>query len=267
VPSVKPFLQDKAFPTERNKDMPNDILPGAGSANSERLDADHIFRFRCAPGISCFTECCGDVVIALTPYDVLRLKNALGLPSQDFLDSYTIIIPKEKKLIPLVLLKMGESDKRCPFVTVEGCTVYEHRPWPCRMFPLDVNDDGTFSIISGAKRCRGVEENEGRRVSDWLIEQGVPVYDEMNSLLGEITSPLRAQEPDIDNPQVLKMVFMALYNLDKFKEFVFKSSFLEKFDVEKTRIEKISRSDIELLKFAVDWIKFGVFGQKLFQVK
>jgi hypothetical protein len=63
------------------------------------------------------------------------------------------------------------------------------------------------------------------------------------------------------------MVFMALYNIDKFRDFVFKSTFLDRFDVEKERIEKIQNSDVELLKFAVDWIKFGLFGQKLFWVK
>ena len=56
---------------------------------------------------------------------------------------------------------------------------------------------------------------------DWLIEQGVPVYDEMNDLFSHITSPLRAQDLDITNPQIYKMVFMALYNLDKFRNFIF----------------------------------------------
>jgi uncharacterized protein len=238
-----------------------------GSQSLKRLDADHIFRFQCSPELACFTECCGDVTIALTPYDVLRLKNALRIDSEKFLDDYTIIISKQKKLIPMVLLKMNEQDKRCPFVTPRGCSVYEHRPWPCRMFPLNVNDDGTFNLLPGAKKCCGLEQQTGQRVSDWLIEQGVPVYDEMNNLLGQITSPLRAQQPDIDNPQVLKMVFMALYNLDRFRDFVFSSTFLDRFEIDDTRIEKIKRSDMELYKLSIDWIKFGIFGQKLFQVK
>jgi hypothetical protein len=63
------------------------------------------------------------------------------------------------------------------------------------------------------------------------------------------------------------MVFMALYNLDRFKDFVFKSTFLDRFDVDPVVIEKIKRNDVELLKFAFDWIKFGIFGQKTFQVR
>ena len=101
----------------------------------------------------------------------------------------------------------------------------------------------------------------------WLLEQGIPVYDEMNALFTEVTAPLRAEELDIDNPQIFQMTFMALYNLDKFKDFVFKSSFLDRFEVDDVTLEKIKRRDIELLKFSFDWIKFGIFGQKLFQVK
>jgi hypothetical protein len=89
----------------------------------------------------------------------------------------------------------------------------------------------------------------------------------MNTLFSEITNPLRAQELDIDNPKIYQMTFMALYNLDKFRDFIFKSTFLNRFVVDEGRLEKIKRSDVELLKFSFDWIKFGIFGQKLFQVK
>ena len=50
-----------------------------------RLTSGSPFKFSCSPGISCFTECCQDVSIVLTPYDVLRLKNCLGISSDEFL--------------------------------------------------------------------------------------------------------------------------------------------------------------------------------------
>jgi Fe-S-cluster containining protein len=234
---------------------------------TERLDADHVFHFNCAPSVPCFTQCCQDVTVVLTPYDVLKLKNALGVPSGEFLDNYTLIIPKKGRLIPMVVLKMNEDDKRCSLVTETGCRVYENRPWPCRMFPLDMNDDGTFRLISDLTRCQGLRASEALRISDWLVEQGVPLYDEMNRLFSEVTSPLRTQDLDIDNPQIQKMVFMALYNLDKFREFVFQSTFLERFDVDPIRVEKLKRSDTELMKFGFEWIKFGVFGQKTLWIK
>lgn len=234
---------------------------------AERMDPEHEFQFDCSPGVSCFTQCCQDITIVLTPYDVLRLKRALGLSSDAFLDRYTLVMPKQKRLIPLVILKMNEGDKKCPFVTEEGCTVYEARPWPCRMYPLDMNDDGTLRHITDSSRCLGLKEQKKWRIYEWLMDQGVVPYDDMNRLFSEITAPLRAQEEGIENPKITKMVFMALYNLDKFRDFVFNSTFLERFDVDPMKVIKIQRNDEELLKFAFDWIKFGIFGQKLFSVR
>lgn len=232
-----------------------------------RLDAEDFFRFRCAPGIACFTQCCQDVTIVLTPYDLLRMKQAAGMSSGEFIDRHALLIPKKNRLLPLVVLRMEEEDKRCPFVTKDGCSIYPHRPWACRMFPLDLNDDGTFSVISDASRCMGLSVEEMQRVGEWLLEQGVPIYDEMNQRFSQVTAPLAAQDLDIDNPQIEQMVFMATYNLDRFRDFIFQSSFLERFALEPAQVEKIKRSDIELLKFGFDWIKFGLFGQKLFKVK
>ena len=232
-----------------------------------RMAAEQTFQFNCTPGISCFTQCCQDVTIVLTPYDVLRLKNALSIPSEEFIDRYAIVIQKENRLIPMVVLKMEEETKKCPFVSDNGCSVYEDRPWPCRMFPLDMNDDGTFGIIADQSACRGFREETKWVISEWLLEQGIPVYDEMNALFTQVTAPLQAQELDIDNPRIYQMVFMALYNLEKFREFIFKSTFLDRFVVDETTVEKIRRRDIELLKFAFDWIKFGILGQKLFHIR
>ena len=232
-----------------------------------RMDAEHYFRFRCAPGVACFSQCCRDVNIVLTPYDVLQLKKALAMDSDEFIEKHTIVLSKEKQLIPLVFLKMKEEGKHCPFVTEQGCTVYEDRPWACRMFPLDMTEDGTFRLITDADRCKGLEEPTTRQIGEWLVDQGVVPYDEMNQLLTGITAPLKAQQPDIENPDIAKMIFMSLYNLDKFRDFIIKSTFLDRFELDPIQIEKIKRNDIELLKFAFDWIKFGIFGQKLLKVK
>jgi len=232
-----------------------------------RMDPEHIFEFNCHPSVSCFTQCCQNITIVLTPYDVLRLKKGLGISSDEFLEKYALIIPKKKRLIPLVILEMKKEDKKCPFVSQEGCIIYDDRPWACRMYPLDVNDDGTFSLITDVSQCMGLKENDIWRISDWLKDQGITPYEEMNEYFSSLTIQLQAQELDIDNPKIQQMTFMALYNLDKFKEFVFQSTFLDRLEVEPERIENIKENDDELLKLAYDWIKFGIFGEKLFWVK
>ena len=232
-----------------------------------RFEVVHAFRFKCHPGVSCFTNCCQDITIVLTPYDVLRLKNNLGISSGEFLDKYTIIIPKKGHLIPMVILKMNETDKKCPFVSKDGCVVYSDRPWPCRMYPLNMNDDGTYSLITDASKCLGLEEEETKKISEWLESQEIAPYDELNEYLSSFTIQLQAQKLDIDNPQIQKMTIMSLYNIDKFREFVFNSTFLDRLEVEPETIEAIKNSDTELLKFAFDWLKFGLFGKKVLWVK
>lgn len=233
-----------------------------------RMAPEHTFRFRCAPGLSCFTQCCGDVTVVLTPYDVLRMKRGLGTPSDEFLERYAIVVPKPKRLLPMVVLKMNETDKKCPFVTQAGCMIYRDRPWPCRMFPLNTEGDGAFSLVPNADRCRGLEQPDPWKIGEWLKSQGILPYEEMNELLSSITIPLQVHEGEIENPQVAQMVFMSLYNLDRFRDFVFKSSFLDRFTLEDPqRIDVIRTDDEELLRFAMDWVKFGVFGEKLFWVK
>ena len=63
------------------------------------------------------------------------------------------------------------------------------------------------------------------------------------------------------------MYFLALYNLDRFKDFIFYTTFLKRFELEKSQIDKIKSNDEELLKFAFNWIKFSLFGEKTVKIK
>jgi Fe-S-cluster containining protein len=225
-------------------------------------------RFRCAPGVPCFNECCQDVTIFLGPYDVMRLRRELGLSAQDFLGKHTTVLTKEGQLIPLVNLKMREEDKRCPFVTEEGCSVYRSRPWACRMFPLDVSPDGKgFGLLIGDDRCKGLKEPAEQPVRDYLNDQGTPKYQVMDDLLGELINDERFKQLDIENEQVKGMVSMSLYDLDSFRKFVFASSFLQKFDVDARRIKRMEKDDEELLRFAFDWLHFGLLGKQVLKVR
>jgi len=66
-----------------------------------------------------------------------------------------------------------------------------------------------------------------------------------------------------------KMFFLACYNIDKFKEFVFKSSFLERYEFSDETIKEIKEDDIKLLQFGFEWLKASFFqtGQEKFKIK
>jgi len=233
----------------------------------QKLELYDKMYFHCFPGLPCFTQCCKDVNIVLTPYDVLRLKNATGMSSYNFLDKYTIILYKEKKLLPIVMLKMNEKDKTCPFVSKHGCKIYDDRPWACRMFPLEANENGTYRFLVDENRCLGLKVEREWSVSEWLLEQGVPEYDYVNKSFLEMTGPLKELESKINNPKIQDMLFMALYNLDRFREFIINSSFLQKFEFSMSKIEKIFASDVELLMLGIDWVKFGLFGEPTLKIR
>jgi len=156
-----------------------------------QLNLKSRFRFRCHKDISCFTKCCSKIDILLTPYDIVVLKKRLNLTSDDFLEKYTYIQADDKGVFPLVYLKMKEDEaSTCPFVTADGCTIYEDRPANCRYYAVgqgtlkkqfeDRLIDEEFYFLVKEKHCRGFEEEKEWTIGEWRENQGVDKYDELN---------------------------------------------------------------------------------------
>ncbi|MBU1628020.1 YkgJ family cysteine cluster protein [bacterium] len=242
--------------------------------NYDRLKLDDSFNFSCHKKIACFNQCCRDINIFLTPYDVLRMNNRLGISSEDFLREYTISpFTKEQKL-PLVVLKMGDDpEKKCPFVTDGGCKIYDDRPWPCRMYPLglaspggELKDEEEFYFLMKEPDCLGLKEKKSYTIRSWLDDQGLNLYNELGNLFKEITLHPYFKENDL-SPEKMEMFYMACYDLDRFRNFVFESKFLKYFEVDNSIVKKIKDDDVELMKFAFEWLKFSLFGEKTIKVK
>ena len=243
--------------------------------NQKRLKPDSRFKFSCQPGVTCFNQCCRDVNILLTPYDVLRLKNRLGISSGEFLKKYTILPFGPEQKLPFPLLKMNEDDeKKCLFVDDEkGCTVYSDRPWPCRMYPLgqaspsEDSEEEEFYFLLEEEICKGFESEKEYSVEGWQKDQGVEDYDELGTLFKEITLHPTIQQGQPLDPKQTDMYFTACYDLDKFRRFLVETSFFDKFEVEQETIDKIQKDDVELLKFGFRWLKFCILKQTTLKVK
>ena len=55
-------------------------LPFTGSpVVPEMCDGSKMMQFQCRKGIACWNACCSNIDISLTPYDILRLKQRLGI--------------------------------------------------------------------------------------------------------------------------------------------------------------------------------------------
>lgn len=241
-----------------------------------RLTKDSEFFFACHDKVACFNGCCRDVNIFLTPYDVLRMKRALAMTSGEFLAKYTLV-PFDKNLkFPAVLLKMEDNkEKTCPFVSKEGCRIYSDRPWACRMYPLGLASpkeggdalDQEFYFLLKEAGCQGFDEKKRWTVGEWMENQGVAEYNAMGQYFKDLTLHSFFQKGNNLPPPKIEMFFMACYDLDKFRRFVFDSSLLDKFEIEEEKLKLLKEDDVELLKFAYTWLRFSLFGEKTMKVK
>ena len=240
-----------------------------------RLSLDSRFKYSCHKGLGCFGKCCGNVNIFLTPYDVLRMKKALGISSEEFLAKYTLSLILQDQQIPVALLKMGDDEKKkCPFVTVEGCTIYQDRPWACRMYPLGLASSPTETesevfcfLADDESLCLGFKEDKEWTVKEWLTDQGVDIYNRKSQDYMQLTLHKSFQEGKKLEPAKVQMFYQTCYNLDKFRRNLYRSSFFERFDIEKATIKKLKTDDEALLDFGITWLRFALFAENTLKVK
>ena len=55
------------------------------------------------------------------------------------------------------------------------------------------------------------------------------------------------------------MFFLVSYNIDKFKKFIFESSFLDRYKIADETVEKIREDEIARLEFGINWLKSLLF--------
>ena len=246
--------------------------------SNRKLLEDELFIFECHPGTDCFTRCCRDADMYLYPYDIIRLKGRLALSSEQFLEQHTTIAFRDNPYFPSVMLKMSDKeDKACPFLTSEGCRVYEDRPFSCRAYPLEravarvtgENRPEEMYFLVRHSHCSGHQETRKWRVAEWLDDQQIRDDNEINDRWVEIDTLFR-QNPwgaeGLESPK-LKMAFMACFNTDRLRTFIMQSSFLERFDLETGKIDRLMDSDTDILKFGFDWIEFFLAGKGPLKIK
>jgi len=134
------------------------------------LSMKHHFQFEC----SRCGRCCTTIsAIHLTPYDIYCLAAHLHKPVEDFIDGYCELKVTEGSVVPAVFIRLNGST--CPFHTADGCTVYEARPFICRLYPLgyiysSLNQRAYYFEKDEAKgHCIGVG-GKSYKLKFWLRE-------------------------------------------------------------------------------------------------
>lgn len=244
---------------------------GQDGIEARKYHLDSKFTFACNKGMKCYTHCCSAINIILTPYDIIRMKNRLGLTSDQFLAIYTKPEMLSRTKLPVATLKMlDDANQSCPFITPEGCAIYEDRPLSCRYYPLgtaafreqEIQPTGEdFYFMVREAHCFGFESDKEWTVAEWRRDQGVEPYDEINK--GWMELMLRKKSFGFEaelSEQSKGMFFMVSTNVDRLKRFIFESSFLQKYDIDTDTLERIQNDEVAMLKFGLDWLQSALFG-------
>ncbi len=234
----------------------------------DRLYESDMFSFSCHSGLPCFNSCCRDKHLLLTPYDILRLKNALKIHSDDFLSTYAVYYADPTSGFPVLSLKMSDPpERRCPFVEKDGCRVYAHRPTACRLFPLGraagPKPEGfppdEFFFLLKTSGCLGFSAKSEMSIRSRLKDQGALPYIEMNDKMLEILfHPKRNRDMPLNEKQLQK-VMVACYNLDVFREFVLHTNFFDLFEVDEKIRSNAVNEDEALLALGLAYLRKTLF--------
>ncbi len=245
---------------------PSNIMP-------HKLTLESKLKFRCHPGVSCFTSCCGNINIVLTPYDILRIRRALNLPAQEFLLRFTTPVYLEQTDLPGVKILLDEEG-RCPFVTAEGCTIYPYRPTTCRYYPVgmsyfreapadksEASISEEFYFLVKEDHCQGHLEEKSQTIAEWRLDQGIDESDLMNKEWMELVMRRKSFGRQATlSEQAKRIFFMASTDLDKFRELVFSPSFQNTYELDEEALTKLREDDIELMGFACRFLAATIFG-------
>jgi Fe-S-cluster containining protein len=246
------------------------VLPAA-------LDGGKTIRFRCHRGIACWNACCSNIDISLTPVDILRLKQRLGLSSTEFLERYTLPYEMEKDGIAGVKLKPVDGGSACRFVQAEGCGVYGDRPTACRYYPVallsmhkqgEAGDRDAYALVKES-HCRGHEEPRAITIDDYRAEQGLPEYDELARGWRQLILKKKSSGPTIGKPsrRSLQLFFMACYDVDRFRDFVASDGFASLFDLPDAEMLEILHDDQTLMLFGLRFLHQVMFGENTIPVR
>ncbi len=125
-----------------------------------------------------------------------------------------------------------------------------------------------FYFLVKEPHCKGHEEEQVQTIAEWRKDQGIDVSDEMNKEWMELV--MRRKSFGLQatlSEQAKKMFFMVSTNLDKFREFIFKSSFLEIYEIDADTLARIKEDDIELMKFSFKYLASSLFGTKDLKIR
>jgi Predicted Fe-S-cluster oxidoreductase len=247
------------------------MTPTSPPDHFQPASADQELIFACHPGISCFTQCCRELDLALTPYDVLRLKRRLQLSSGQFLDQYVIVEWDEEQTVPTCYLTMVDDGRAsCVFVGQQGCSVYDDRPGSCRAYPVGrgaARSSNGFPVESlvllNESHCLGFTGTSGQTtVRAYLRDQDLETYNRFNDALLPVVQHAAIQT-GVFRPSRLQLdqYMLALYDLDGFRQEMASGRVALQRPLNSAQLAGLAGDDEQLFLLGIRWLLQEWFGE------
>jgi uncharacterized protein len=224
------------------------------------------FTFNCHNGLACFNQCCRTPTIILSPYDILRLRQCLGITSGEFLERYTRRETEDMSNLPLIFLDpFRPTGDGCPFLGDSGCQVYTHRPAACRLFPITMGSQLTkqgvvdYYFCRKLDYCQGFDTNVQWTVGSWQANQGFVEYDQSRRTWLELMLKQGLQGP-VD-ARVQELFATTAYDIDKVRQLLCEPAFRRACDMDAEVFEDLNTgaSDLALLDFIYRYLRSILF--------
>ncbi|MBU1977959.1 MAG: YkgJ family cysteine cluster protein, partial [Gammaproteobacteria bacterium] len=104
---------------------------------------------------------------------------------------------------------------------------------------------------------------------EYRHEQGLEDYDEQSRGWRQLILKKKSSGPTVGAPskRSLQLFFMACYDLDRFRDFVFSDSFNEVYDLSDDLKKTLAEDEIELMQFGFRFLRQVMFSEESIAVK
>ena len=107
--------------------------------------------------------------------------------------------------------------------------------------------------------CLGHNEPQKQTVGQWIEGQEIEAYNSVNDKMMQIIGLKNQMLPGPLDLKSRQRVYLALYDLDNFKNQVFNDGLLDSADVDLQKLAAAKTDDTALLEIGMEWVRQVVF--------
>lgn len=157
-------------------------------------------------------NCCNEMLIKLTPYDIIRLSAGLNLPTHEFIPQYVLFLKLQDTGWFLPVLKHVKKGE-CLFKRGKKCRIHPYRPLPCRLFPVGRSEENF--VLQMSLYCKGLLTGCRWNLNSWLEASEAITYLEMSKLYYDFMEEiLQSYELKTISDKQYKLFFKIVYDFD-----------------------------------------------------